>query len=479
MVPASTSKHRDAELVHHFLEQSALGSPGKTAVIHDDLRAPYAEINGKANRLAHWLAANGIAKGDRVLLFLENCVEYIIGYYGTLKAGAVAVPLSVDLKAAAIDAIIAELDPKLIISNKRLEREIRLIDPFLLAKLKLLIRDPETKWGPIVQAFAWDEATAGSGPAENPTVPLGAADLASIIYTSGSTGKPKGVMLSHGNIVANSHSICSYLRIGKDDIQMVVLPFHYVMGKSLLNSHFAAGATVVINNKFAFPASVVQQLIDENVTAFSGVPSTFAYLLHRSPLRKYRERLTALRYCSQAGGHMATQIKRDLREALPPHTEIFIMYGATEATSRLSYLAPAMFSTKMGSIGKAIPGVTLKILDENGNELLDGQVGELVASGPNIMQGYWGDPEATAAVLTEQGYHTGDYGYRDQAGFFFVTGRRDEMLKVGGHRVSLLEIEEVILATGEFVEAVVLGLPDPLLGNRLAALAVPKNNGLQ
>ena len=155
------------------------------------------------------------------------------------------------------------------------------------------------------------------------------------------------------------------------------------------------------------------------------------------------------------------------------------MYGATEATSRLSYLEPAMFSTKMGSIGKAIPGVTLKILDENGNELLDGQVGELVASGPNIMQGYWKDPEATAAVLTGQGYHTGDYGYRDQDGFFFVTGRRDEMLKVGGHRVSLLEIEEVILATGEFVEAVVLGLPDPLLGNRLAAVVVPKNNGLQ
>jgi acyl-CoA synthetase (AMP-forming)/AMP-acid ligase II len=174
---------------------------------------------------------------------------------------------------------------------------------------------------------------------------------------------------------------------------------------------------------------------------------------------------------------MAAQVKRELREALPPHTEIFIMYGATEATSRLAYLDPAMFEAKMGSIGKAIPGVTLRILDKNGNELPDGEVGELVASGPNIMQGYWKDPKATAAVLSEHGYHTGDFGYRDADGFFFVTGRRDEMLKVGGHRVSLLEVEEVILATGKFVEAVVLGLPDPLLGNRLAALVVPKNNG--
>jgi len=476
MVPASTYRLRNQVLVHQFLEQSALDSPGKTAVVHDDIRASYSEINDQANRLAHWLVQNGVEKGSRVGLFLENSVTYIVGYYGTLKAGAVAVPLSTDLKASALEAIISELDPKLIISTQRFEREICRVEPVVLNRLKLLIREPQTKWNSSVQVSAWDEAT-GSGPAENPDASLAAMDLASIIYTSGSTGKAKGVMLSHGNIVANSHSICSYLRIGEEDIQMVVLPFHYVMGKSLLNSHFAAGATVVINNKFAFPASVVKQLVDENVTAFSGVPSTFAYLLHRSPLKKYREKLTALRYCSQAGGHMVTQIKRDLREALPSHTEIFIMYGATEATSRLSYLDPAMFEAKMGSIGKAIPGVTLKILDQNGHELADGQVGELVASGPNIMQGYWRDPEATSAVLTEHGYYTGDYGYRDSDGFFFVTGRRDEMLKVGGHRVSLLEIEEVILATGQFVEAVALGLPDPLLGSRIAAVVVPKNNG--
>jgi acyl-CoA synthetase (AMP-forming)/AMP-acid ligase II len=475
MVSASTSRPQNEVLVHHFLEQSALESPEKTAVVHDDRRVTYTEINAQANRLARWLVENGVKKGDRVVLFLENSLTYIVGYYGTLKAGAVTVPLSVDLKAASLEAIMAEIDPKLIISARRLEREIGLVDPRLLSRLKLLIRDPQTTWGPSMQAFAWDDVTGG-GSSGNPEVSLSAEDLASIIYTSGSTGKPKGVMLSHGNIVSNSHSICSYLRIGADDIQMVVLPFHYVMGKSLLNSHFAVGATVILNNRFALPASVVKQLVDESVTAFSGVPSTFAYLLHRSPLKKYREKLTALRYCSQAGGHMAAQVKRELRETLPPHTEIFIMYGATEATSRLAYLEPAMFEAKMGSIGKAIPGVTLKILDKTGSELPDGQVGELVVSGSNIMQGYWRDPEATAAVLTAHGYHTGDFGYRDPDGFFFVTGRRDEMLKVGGYRVSLLEIEEVVLSTGQFVEAVVLGLPDPLMGNRLALLVVPKGD---
>ena len=173
-------------------------------------------------------------------------------------------------------------------------------------------------------------------------------------------------MLSHANIVSNVHSICTYLELTEDDIQMVVLPFFYVMGKSLLNTHFAVGGTIVINNKFAFPASVIQQMAAENVTGFSGVPSTYAYLLHRSPLKKYRDKLPALRYCSQAGGHMARQIKEELPKALPEHTKIFIMYGATEAGARLTYLPPDRYHDKIDSIGKAIPNVTMSVLDKNG-----------------------------------------------------------------------------------------------------------------
>jgi acyl-CoA synthetase (AMP-forming)/AMP-acid ligase II len=256
---------------------------------------------------------------------------------------------------------------------------------------------------------------------------------------------------------------------------MVVLPFHYVMGKSLLNTHVAAGATVVINNNFSYPASVVKQLVDENVTAFSGVPSTFAYLLHRSPLTKYRDQLGALRYCSQAGGHMADQIKRDLREALPQHTDIFIMYGATEASARLTYLEPSIFRSKLGSIGKPVDGVTIKVLDKDGREVAAGRIGELVASGPNIMLGYWKDAESTAKALDGGGYRTGDLGYRDADGFLYVTGRRDNLIKVGGHRINPQEVEDAILATGLAVECAVVGLDDQLLGMRLAAAVVVKD----
>ena len=323
-------------------------------------------------------------------------------------------------------------------------------------------------------AYSWDDVVANQNSSE-PDIAVDESDLASIIYTSGSTGTPKGVMLSHKNLVSNVQSICQYLAISDKDIQMVVLPFFYVMGKSLLNTHFAAGGTVVINNKFAYPASVIQQMVDEKVTAFSGVPSTYAYLLHRSPLRKYRSKLDSLRYCSQAGGHMSVQIKMELREVLPEHTRIYIMYGATEASARLTYLEPERYQQKIGSIGKPIPGVTLRVLDADGRQLPADSTGELVAAGANIMQGYWKDPETTAGFLTQAGYHTGDLGYQDNEGYFYVNGRKDNLLKVGGHRINTQEVEDALMATKLVIEAAVFGLPDKLLGNKLIAVATPVN----
>jgi acyl-CoA synthetase (AMP-forming)/AMP-acid ligase II len=282
-------------------------------------------------------------------------------------------------------------------------------------------------------------------------------------------------MLSHANIVSNVNAICEYLQLTAEDIQMAVLPFFYVMGKSLLNTIIAVGGTLVINNKFAFPASVINQMIQEKVTLFSGVPSTYAYLLHRSPLKSSADQLSHLRMVTQAGGHMASSVKKALRDVLPDHTEICIMYGATEASARLSWLNPEYFEQKMDSIGQAIPAVTIRILDTKGEELPPGEKGEIVASGPNIMRGYWKDADATTAVLDQNGYHTGDLGWKDDDGFIFLDGRKDNLLKVGGHRINPQEVEDALLATQLAVEASVVGLPDTLLGVRMIALVVPLN----
>jgi len=450
-------KHK---LIHEFLEYSAEKHPDKLALIYEDVRATYSEINNRANALAQLLIDNQVIPGDRVLIILENSLDYVVSYYGILKTGAVAVPLSTDLRPNNLNPLIAELEPTGIIYNKRFDRLLKALNQDLLKHIFTL----NLSLNPIDPIEPID-----------PKSSINPSSLACIIYTSGSTSKPKGTMLSHANIVANVDSICQYLHLTENDIQMVVLPFFYVMGKSLLNTHFAVGGTVVINNKFAFPAAVIQQMAEEKVTGFSGVPSTYAYLLHRSPLKKYRDKLPALRYCSQAGGHMARQIKAELPNVLPAHTQIFIMYGATEAGARLTYLEPQRYKDKIDSIGKAIPNVRMRVLGENGKFVGKGEKGELVAVGDNIFMGYWKGTEFTKQVLDVKGYHTGDIGYQDEEGFFYVTRRKDDLVKVGGHRINPLEVEEVIVATNLVIEAAVLGVPDDMLGHKLFALAVSRN----
>ena len=461
--------------VHALLENSARQHPDKIAYIQGGERVSYREINAMANRMASWLAAQGMVPGDRVVLLLENSLQYVASYYGTLKAGGVAVPINSETKPEGLAGLLVELQPRVVISCRKSEELLHQVDPDCLRIPLLVIKGPALPWRSRCRVVAWEELMAEGAP-ENPGLPglpVPPAALASIIYTSGSTGKPKGVMLSHRNIVANTRSIVQYLNLCETDIQMVVLPFFYVMGKSLLNTHFAVGGTVVVNNGFAYPAAVIAQMAAERVTGFSGVPSTYAYLLHRSPLAAFRDRLEALRYCTQAGGHMSRQIKEELLRALPDHTRLYVMYGATEAAARLTYVEPERLADKMDSIGRAIPGVSVRVLDEGGRELPSGELGELVASGDNIMQGYWRDGQATSSALDHNGYHTGDLGYQDADGYLYVTGRKDDLLKVGGHRVDPQEVEDALMATGLLLEVAVLGVEDYLLGKKLVALAVP------
>lgn len=460
-----------ALLIHHFLENSARRFPDRVALVHDGIRATYGQINSQANCLAAYLAEQGVEPGDRVALLLENSLEYVVAYYAALKAGAVAVPLNTELKPDGLRYLLAELEAAFVLSQRKYERLLRQIDLRAAAVGRVLLKSPKLDLKQDVPVTDWDEVVR-SGEWPDLQRDIMPDQLGSIIYTSGSTGHPKGAMLTHRNIVANVNSICQYLKLTENDVQMVVQPFFYVMGKSLLNTHVAVGGRIVINNRFAYPATVIRQMIEENVTGFSGVPSTYAHLLHQSPLAASRDELTSLRYCTQAGGHMASTNKLKLIEILPEGTELFIMYGATEASARLAYVEPDMLKEKIESIGRAIPGVVLKVLDAEGRELPAGQVGELVASGANIMQGYWKNRAATDEALSRHGYHTGDLGYCDDEGYFFVVGRKDNQLKVSGHRINTQEIEDVILSSGQIVEVAVVGIPDPLLENRLVAVAV-------
>jgi long-chain acyl-CoA synthetase len=450
-------------LIHHLLETSAARYPDKTAIVHGPERPSYGVVNRLANRLAHRLIGLGVKPGDRVALVSENGVEYVLGYYGILKAGGVAVPLNTEIKAAGWAGALEVLDAAALLVTRKFEPAVRSLGRAIPGL------------GPLVLTPSGLQDPGSPGlPDEDPDLTLDPDSCAAIIFTSGSEGKPKGVMLSHANVVANTRSIVEYLALTADDVQMVVLPFFYVMGQSLLNTHVAVGGTVVINNQFAYTASVLKQMAEEKVTGFSGVPSTYAQLLFKSPLAEYRDRLPALRYCSQAGGHMARTIKLALLDALPPQTRLIVMYGATEASARLTYLPPEFLREKIDSIGRPIPGVTMEVISADGRVLGPDQPGELVARGRNIMLGYFRDDEATRKVLDRHGYHTGDIGFRDREGFFSVTGRKDDQIKIDGHRINLQEIEDALLESGQLIECLVFPVPEGPRDMALAALAVPR-----
>ena len=467
-----------AYLIHHFLEHHAQKSPGQFACIHGDEAVSYSELERAANRVAHVLRELGVQRGDRVALLLENSSAYLAAYYGILKCGGVTVAMYTSTNAKTLAYIVNDCQVSaLLTQSKQLsvleEARDKLPNLRAVVVLDALTADgaaqPEGFQLSDPSVWPWP-ILAAKEVAQQPDTPLplamGDLNLASIIYTSGSTGDPRGAMLSHLNIVTNTRSIVDYLGLTAQDRIMVVLPFAYVYGKSLLNTHMAVGGTVIIDNRFLFPNVVLQTMQERAATGFSGVPSTYAILLGKSAVRKME--FPALRYLTQAGGAMAPSLIREVMQVFQ-NRKIFIMYGATEASARLTYLPPEELARKIGSIGIPIPNVELRLIKDNGEEAALGEAGEIVARGANLMQGYWNQPEETKAALTAHGFHTGDLGRMDDEGFFYVVGRKRDMIKSGANRVSAKEIEETILEHTQVLEAAVIGVPDQYLGEAICA----------
>lgn len=461
--------------INAFLEQSAEFFPDKKAVWYKDEWKTFGQLDTLSNKLGNYLKDVGICRGDRVALLYENSFDYIIAYYAILKAGGVTVALNTETTTDSLVYTLNHSDAKAVITNKRYSR-------FLVPALKKV---PHLKEVIIDQENLSDYEEVGhcrqvslksiyaDGNETHPAVRCIDSDLASIVYTSGSTGEPKGVTLTHLNVVTNTRSIVQYLELTPEDRIMTVLPFYYIYGKSLLNTHFSVGGSVVIDNRFSYPQVILECMKKNRVTGFSGVPSTFMTLLNKSAVRKFT--FESLRYVTQAGGAMAPSVQKEVAKVFDP-ARLFIMYGATEASARLSYLDPDMLEKKWGSIGKAIPNVDLFVADENGNRLPPNQMGEIVARGTNLMVGYWKDPVETAQVKKKGLYFTGDLGIEDDDGFLFVKGRSKDIIKPRGFRVSAKEVEEAILELNEVHEVAVIGVDDPMLGEAIKAVVVLRDN---
>ncbi len=466
-------------LLQSFLEDSAKRYPHKTALVCKDLRLTYEEINSRANHLAALLRSQGIQRGDRVAIFLDNSVEAVISIFGTLKADAVFVVLNPLLKTPKLKFILNNCSVKTLISDQsKLNAAVDVLVTILGLQSvictgygKKIKRDAHSNiiaWAEI-EAFPAAEGLLKSGNID--------MDLAAIIYTSGSTGIPKGVMLTHHSMIAAATSITSYLENTPEDIIMNALPLSFDYGLYQVLMAFKFGGTVVLEKSFVYPHNVIRKMANEKVTAFPGVPTMFAIMLRMNDLRRYD--LTSLRYITNTAAALPLKHIRFLRDAFP-QAKIYSMYGLTEC-KRVSYLPPGELDRRPESVGKCMPNMEGWIVDEEGNRLGPGKVGELVVRGANVMKGYWGDPQGTEELLKqgilpgEKVLYTGDLFKTDEEGFLYFVRRKDDMIKTRGERVSPREVEKAIQELEGIDEVAVVTLPDEILGRAIKAFIVPSN----
>ncbi len=410
----------------------------------------YQELYKQSMKLARYLV-DAYGQDNNILLISPNNTYFIIAYMAIMKSGNVCVPLNPSIEPDNLSFVVDICKARTAFITPQMESD---------------------RWDGIEEViYDYDALESRNVGHHQDILDRNGFDkerLAEIIFTSGSTGEPKGVMITHANIIANTESIIDYLKLDGDDIIEIVLPFYYCYGLSLLHTHLKVGGSIVLNNSFMFVGSVINDLNTYKCTGFSGVPSHYQILLRKAKSFKETD-FPALRYVTQAGGKLHNAFISEFTESFPD-VKFFVMYGQTEATARLSFLEPDRLEAKLGSIGKAIPGVTLELADESGASITKpGVIGELLARGDNVMKGYLHDEKGTAETLKAGWLQTGDLAYRDEDGYFFLTARKKEIIKVGGRRISPKEIEEVIVSMPGVVDCSISGVFDDYLGEALKA----------
>ena len=449
----------------HILKNVVRHSPNIEAIVDEKSRISYEQLWEYILSIAHHLKKQGLKKNERVAILIDNSVEYVSIYYGVQAAGGITVGLNTSAMVRDLDTWIEHSGATWLFANARHPELPKLINSIEKHFKLVLIGDNNN----IKSDFNWKDIISKKYVDLDLSVINNPDDPAAIMYTSGTTGTPKGVTLSHKNLVTNIQSILAYLKLTEKDRVLNVLPFYYTYGNSVLHTHLAVGGTIIIENSMMYPHKILERMVSEKVTGFSGVPSTYALLLGRTNISDFN--LSKLRYMTQAGGPMPpANIKKLLGNV--PHIQFFVMYGQTEASARLTYLPPDQIINKLGSVGIPIPGVEITIQDENENVLKNGVTGEICARGDNIMLGYWNDPDSTKNVIKNGWLHTGDLAHMDNDGFIYIDGRSSDMIKSGGNRISPKEIEEVIAEIQEVLEVAVIGISDNILGQIIKAIIV-------
>lgn len=394
------------------------------------------------------LRSAGLKEGDRVLIGCTLSPASALTYLGAIYAGLVAVPVE---------------------------------DRTVAAKAAMLVEATGAK-------AVWTETGCGAAGFDSESIvrlqgdlakdfpatmePLARADsdLAALMATSGSTGVPRFVMVSHGNLIANTEAIIRSQRLASDERAMLVLPLSYCFGASVMHTHLYQGGGVVFDRRFMFPDKVLRAVAQLGCTTFAGVPTVYNVLLRRSNIRQIARPF--LRRFLQAGGALPSHSIREMRASFPT-TDFYVMYGQTEATARISCMEPERWEDKQGSVGRPLDNLLVRIVDEEGNDLPAGQIGELLVKGPSVCSGYLNDSEETRRAFSDGWLRTRDLARQDEEGYLWIEGRKDSFLKIRGIRVSFPEVEARVTAIPGVYECVARAVSHPEAGEALVLFIVP------
>jgi len=464
-------------LLQDLLMKSSERFPGKTALVCGVRRASYGEIDKTSNLVAHALVDIGVERGDRVIVFARNTIETAVAFWAVLKASAVVSIVNSSTKTEKLVYLLNDCRAKILIADSSLAS---IFTPACLKAPQLkgvIVTGDEfaAERDDLPHPLSWQNAIEeakrrpnASAPPDRKSIDI---DLAAIIYTSGSTGEPKGVMLTHRNMLAAASSIGAYLEMIESDIVLNVFPFSFDYGLYQMILSFQAGARLILEESFAYPAVPLKRIAEEKVTGFPGVPSVFSMMENMRDLSKFD--VTSVRFVTNTAAALSLKNIRFLRKTFPT-ARIYSMYGLTEC-KRCSYLPPEDLEKKPLSVGIPIPNTEFWIEDDEGRRLGPNEIGTLVLRGATVMRGYWGKPEDTAKKLRpgllpgESVLFTGDLCRIDEDGYLYFVGRSDDIIKTRGEKVAPKEIENVIHDLHGVREVAVIGVENAILGQAIKA----------
>jgi acyl-CoA synthetase (AMP-forming)/AMP-acid ligase II len=455
-------------IVRDYLEKQAKEKPTKAAILFKEEKITFSDLDTLSNRLAHRLLHLGVKKGDRVVLLFQNCPEFCVAYFAIMKIGTIAVILDFRLSPAEMEPIFQETEVTAIITSLRQKVFLDRVRKTVPSLQHIVVTGSEGK--DIRDWHSYEEIIEKES-SEKISIPLHEEDESLYLYTSGTTGRPKGVVLTNNHLTCFPETVRPAMLISEKDTYGLVLPISHIAGPCILNLMVECGMSVSVIDEMK-PKKILDAIQNHRVTYLPATPSIFQMILNIPHWERYD--CSSLRVISMMGTVVPEQLMKDLAERYP-HLLPVQGYGATETSPLLTHTHLKDAKRKMASVGKAAPRAELRIIGQDGKEVEVGQIGEIIARGPQIMKGYFKDPEATAKKIKNGWYHTGDLGRLDEDGYLYVLGRADDMIISGGLNVYPSEVETVLLNHPKVQEAAVVGIPDAKRGQVIKAVVVLKH----